>query len=90
MRTTLKELETKLRSRCGELGVELDLEKMMDMWAPGGKRFSATGCHVSCAFQDFDWKVDRRSMLTNFLADLEWGLEDCDDEDCDVCQEEAA
>lgn len=85
MATNVAGLESKLRQRCTELGVQLDLENLMEMWSPPGKKFASNGCHVSCAFMDFDWKTNKRAMLNMFLSDIEYGFEDCTEIDCEVC-----
>jgi hypothetical protein len=83
---------TLLRKRCAEMGVTLEEHsKDYEAVAPDGKVFAGNGTHtVVAAFFDPDEPEYREGGTPAFARiaiwmDLDYGLEDCEVTDCDVC-----
>jgi hypothetical protein len=57
--------------------------------APEGKVWSATGTHSIVSHADVatvsDLKDVSEDMYKNLLDDTEYGIEGCEEEDCDTC-----
>ena len=74
-----------LISRCRALGLGLtDEGHKIEVFCPPGKRLAGPGVHfltVSTA----GWR--RADLYMDLLHDLDLGLEDCDDDDCE-CRDE--
>ena len=76
------ELEQKIIAFCKEHSIDLDLGDI-DVWAPPGKGFEATGCHTCVAEYGRTMSLYNYSQsLRAIWSDLRQGLFDCDCEDC--------
>lgn len=78
----------KARRLASEIGVEVEYEReagTLAAFAPAGKQFVATQCHSCC--HDFERGPWASEMIDELIADLEEGVEPCDQEGCDVCSE---
>lgn len=58
----------------------------LECWSPEGKRFTASGTHFYALYGDnFYDKPDWNKTLADLKETISYGFEDCDDEECDVC-----
>lgn len=72
-------------SRCEALGVSwFDDGEKLSMDAPKGKVFGSIFCHYVDLYYSSWRKSDAYSTL---IEDLELGLVDCTDKDCEICNE---
>lgn len=61
----------------------------LECWSPQGKRFAATGTHFYSLYgEGFATRPDWSKTLADLKETIEFGFEDCNDEDCDICSEE--
>ena len=78
---------------CRDLGIELDddsdsREFNIRLYAPHTKRFGCTQTHSLAAHQYKGFgPAAVREFWQAVAKDINYGLEDCTDPDCDVCNE---
>lgn len=78
----------KARRLAEELGAEIEYDREnghLAAFSPAGKKFVASDCHSCC--HDFERGPWANEMIDALIEDLEDGLEECDQTDCDICGE---
>lgn len=78
-----------LAERIG-VAVYVDLDHAVDLTAPPGKVFGSTGTHMlhaPCAMWGSRFAVSE--AYRSVIEDMEDGLEDCEEPECDMCEEMA-
>jgi hypothetical protein len=58
--------------------------------APPGRRFEPGLHELVSWYQEAVWMPEAREALAEMLADPTYGVEDCDDPDCDWCADARA
>lgn len=86
-------VNTRLKKRAAELGVtlhELFDNQVLDLAAdaPVGKVFNASGCHAIVVNEFAVPEKGQRDLIRQSMLDqLNAGLDDCDDPECEICHE---
>ncbi len=87
--------EKTFRKEVSDRGAEIDGQSFgngtLNIDAPAGHVWAANGCHTICVvFENFigqSWKTKAFDEAHELMA---YGLEVCDDPNCDVCDERGA
>lgn len=59
----------------------------IDCWSPKGKRFMCSGTHfLSLPGDGYYTKPDWNQTMAALKEAIEFGVEDCDEKDCEVCE----
>lgn len=83
-----KATRRQLLARVAELGCTMDEEsnRMFYVDSPKGKKFAGTSTHaLGYLFRNNASQSWKPQAYYDALKDLEMGLEDCDDPECDTC-----
>lgn len=80
-----------VRAAASEIGAAVNYEPqfgLLDAWTPDGMVFSCNSRH--CVTHHFLKGHLYQQKLADLLSDIEFGIEPCDDEDCEICTGEVA